>query len=180
MRPPFSFPRKKTGVARPKERRFPLRASSSKKCGACRLHCLRGSIATLAANGFAIRFASAPTIRCRSANLSQVQPNHHLPMVRISRRASAMPPWQAEARLMKSEVDGNCVRLPIRRQSDSEDRSKPSRLDTKLGRHFHSGGIKVVQNRGCQSDAFLLDGHTARFLSTERKWGVWCCGAHAA
>ena len=32
MRPPFSFPRKKTGVARPKERRFPLQASSSKRC----------------------------------------------------------------------------------------------------------------------------------------------------
>ena len=39
MRPPFSFPRKKTGVARPKERRFPLQASSSKSCNACRLHC---------------------------------------------------------------------------------------------------------------------------------------------
>ena len=38
MRPPFSFPRKKTGVARPKERRFPLQASSSKSCNACRLH----------------------------------------------------------------------------------------------------------------------------------------------
>ena len=53
MRPPFSFPRKKTGVARPKERRFPLQASSSKSCNACRLHCpVRG----VAAVGVAIRF----------------------------------------------------------------------------------------------------------------------------
>ena len=53
MRPPFSFPRKKTDVARPKERRFPLQASSSKSCNACRLHCpVRG----VAAVGVAIRF----------------------------------------------------------------------------------------------------------------------------
>ena len=32
----------------------------------------------------------------------------------------------------------------------------------------------------CSVGTFLLDGHTARFLSWERKWGVWCCGAHAA
>ena len=94
--------------------------------------------------------------------------------------SAAKPPRQTIASLYKSKVGGNCVRLPNRRQSDSEDRSKPSRLDTKLGRHFHSGGIKVVQNRGCQSNAFLLDGHTARFLSRERKWGVWSCRPQAA
>ena len=32
---------------------------------------------------------------------------------------------------------------------------------------LHSGGIKVVRARDCQSNAFLLDGHTARFLSRE-------------
>ena len=44
MRPPFSFPRKKTGVARPKERRSPLQASSSKSCNACRIGCLPSSV----------------------------------------------------------------------------------------------------------------------------------------
>ena len=29
-------------------------------------------------------------------------------------------------------------------------------------------------------NAFLLDGHTARFLSRERKWGVWSCRPQAA
>ena len=48
MRPPFSFPRKKTGVARPKERRFPLQASSSKSCNACRLHYPARGVAALA------------------------------------------------------------------------------------------------------------------------------------
>ena len=47
-----------------------------------------------------------------------------------------MPPWQATTELIKSKVDGNCVRPPIRRQSDSEDRRESNRLDTKQGRHL--------------------------------------------
>ena len=53
MRPPFSFPRKKTGVARPKERRFPLQASSSKSCNACQLLLPARGVAAV---GVAIRF----------------------------------------------------------------------------------------------------------------------------
>ena len=72
--------------------------------------CLRGGIASLAANGSARRFASAPIIRCcaavggsaalrmrhtpcgcRSAYLVGVQPNFRLPPVSTMRRASAMP-----------------------------------------------------------------------------------------
>ena len=103
MRPPFSFPRKKTGVARPKERRFPLQASSSKSCYACRLLLPARGVAAV---GVAIRFASASTIRCcaavggsaalrmrhtpcgcRSACLVVVQPNFRLPPVSTMRRA---------------------------------------------------------------------------------------------
>ena len=88
---------------------------------------LRGSIASLAANGSARRFASASIIRCRSADLAEVHPNHRLPImhtVSIVRTAAsaAMPPRQAIAKSIKSEVDGDCLRLPNRRQSDSEDR----------------------------------------------------------
>ena len=37
--PPIFFPEKENGRCdRPKERRFPLQASSSKSCNACRLH----------------------------------------------------------------------------------------------------------------------------------------------
>ena len=39
---------------------------------------LRGGIASLAAIGGAIRFASASITRCRSADLVAVQPNHRL------------------------------------------------------------------------------------------------------
>ena len=114
MRPPFSFPRKKTGVARPKERRFPLQASSSKSCNACRLHCpVRG----VAAVGVAIRFAPAPTIRCcaavggfaalrmrytpcgcRSASLVVVPPNHRLTGYPSMRRAQQCRIRQAVCR----------------------------------------------------------------------------------
>ena len=41
--------------------------------------------------------------------------------------SAAKPPRQTIASLYKSKVGGNCVRLTNRRQSDSEDRSKPSR-----------------------------------------------------
>ena len=63
MRPPFSFPRKKTGVARPKERRFPLQASSSKSCNACRLHCPdRGVAAFGVARRFGLLLLSAAAL----------------------------------------------------------------------------------------------------------------------
>ena len=41
--------------------------------------------------------------------------------------SAAKPPRQTIASLYKPKVGGNCVRLTNRRQSDSEDRSKPSR-----------------------------------------------------
>ena len=52
--PPIFFPEKENGRCdRPKERRFPLRASSSKKCGACRLLLPARGVAAL---GIGIRF----------------------------------------------------------------------------------------------------------------------------
>ena len=94
MRPPFSFPRKKTGVARPKGQAVPIASEQLEE-----LQCL--PIALLIARrcrvSIARRFASAPIIRCcaavggsaalrmrhtpcgcRSAHLVGVQPNHRL------------------------------------------------------------------------------------------------------
>ena len=79
-----------------------------------------------------------------------------------------MLPWQAKTKQRKSEVGGNCVRVANRRQSDSEDRRWSSRLDTLLGRHSHSGGIKVIQARDCQSKAFLLGFQRGYSLSRKR------------
>ena len=53
----------------------------------------------------------------------------------VTAASAAMPPWQATAKLIKSEVDGNCVRLTTRRQSGSGDRRKSNRLDSTSGRH---------------------------------------------
>ena len=121
--PPIFFPEKENGRCdRPKERRFPLRASSSKKCGACRLHCLRGGIASLAANGPAKRFASASIIRCRSAHLVGVRSNSRLPPVSTMRRAkqcryfaSSLPPSKRHSRL--TIVRRGCKTVTIRRDS---------------------------------------------------------------
>ena len=44
--------------------------------------------------------------------------------------SAAKPPRQTIESLYKSKVDGDCVRLTNRRQSDSEDRSKSNRLAT--------------------------------------------------
>ena len=70
-----------------------------------------------------------------------VQPNHllsaiHIVLVMRTAASEAMPPWQAIASLCKSEVDGDCVRLTTRRQSDSEDRRKSNRIDTSSSRHL--------------------------------------------
>ena len=60
-----------------------------------------------------------------------------------------MPLWQARARLIKSVVDGDCVRLTSRRQSDSEDRRKPNRLDTKNSRHPIRQALQLFKLLAC-------------------------------
>ena len=81
----YSLSRKRiTPFKSPKRKVLTLQASSSKSCDACRLHFpARG----IAAFSVAIRFASAPIIRCRSAHLVEVQPNFRLPPVSTMRRA---------------------------------------------------------------------------------------------
>ena len=165
MRPPFSFPRKKTGVARPKERRFPLQASSSKSCNACRLLLPARGVAAFEA---AIRFASAPIIRCcaavggsaalrmrhtpcgcRSAHLVGVRSNFRLPPVPSMRRAQqcryfarSLPPRKRHSRL--TTVRRGCCQITIRRDSwrshvhrtHTAQRVQPFKLQTR------NGGVK--------------------------------------
>ena len=75
-----------------------------------------------------------------SAHLVEVQTNLLLPTmhtVSIMRTAAseAMPLRQAIPGLIESEVERSYVRVMNRRQSDSEDRSKPSRVEPSHGRH---------------------------------------------
>ena len=91
----------------------PLQASSSKRCGACRLHFPARGVAAL---GVAIRLASAPTTcccaavggsaalrmrhtpcGCRSACLVEVQTNFRLLQVSSMRRALAMPLFRTQS-----------------------------------------------------------------------------------
>ena len=102
----------------------------------------------------AIRFASAPTIRCRSAHLVEVQTNLLLPTmhtVSIMRTAAseAMPLRQAIPGLIESEVERSYVRVMNRRQSDSEDRSKSNRLDIKQGRHLIRQALQFFELLAC-------------------------------
>ena len=88
-----------------------------------------------------------------SAHLVEVQTNLLLPTmhtVSIMRTAAseAMPLRQAIPGLIESEVERSYVRVMNRRQSDSEDRSKPSRLDTTPGRHLIPQAAQLFK---CQS-----------------------------
>ena len=128
----YSLSRKRiTPFKSPKRKVLTLQASSSKSCDACRLHFpARG----IAAFSVAIRFASAPTIRCcaavggsaalrmrhtpcgcRSAHLVEVQPNFRLPPVPTMRRASAMPLFrtQSAAVLTSHAPHGSRARLRV-------------------------------------------------------------------
>ena len=80
-----------------------------------------------------------------------------------------MPPRQAIANLYKSKVGGNCVRLPNRRQSDSEDRSKPSRLDTTPGRHLIPQAAQLFKCQSANAKPFSW-GSKGAILFCEREW----------
>ena len=69
--------------------------------------------------------------------------------------SAAKPPRQTIASLYKSKVGGNCVRLTNRRQSDSEDRSKPSRLDTKKSRHPIPQAAQLFELLACNTNLSL-------------------------
>ena len=108
------FGKRITPFKSPKRKVLTLQASSSKSCDACRLHFpARG----IAAFSVAIRFASAPTIRCcaavggsdalrmrhtpcgcRSAYLVGVRTNFRLPPVSTMRRAQQCRIRQAVCR----------------------------------------------------------------------------------
>ena len=79
-------------------------------------------------------------------------------------RKAAEPPTAAQQRMIEAEA------------------SRIAMLNAALPR----AGIPIPEAKGlfkpetANLNAFLLDGHTARFLSRERKWGVWSCRPQAA
>ena len=114
------------------------------------------------------------TTRCRSAHLVFVQPNHllsaiHIVLVMRTAASEAMPPWQAIASLCKSEVDGDCVRLTTRRQSDSEDRRKSNRLDTSSSRHLIAQRVQFFKLQSDNTKSFSW-GFKGDILFCEREY----------
>ena len=79
-------------------------------------------------------------------------------------RKAAEPPTAAQQRMIEAEA------------------SRIAMLNAALPR----AGIPILEAKGlfkpetANLNAFLLDGHTARFLSRERKWGVCSCRPQAA
>ena len=97
--PPFSFPRKKTGGVTVQKKGVRLAVSGLNKPFASGMRMpARGG----AAFSIAIRFASASTIRCRSAYLAIVQPNSRLPRHPSMRRAPAMPLFRTQSAAEKT------------------------------------------------------------------------------
>ena len=97
--PPFSFPRKKTGGVTVQKKGVRLAVSGLNKPFASGMRMpARGD----AAFSIAIRFASASTIRCRSAYLAIVQPNSRLPRHPSMRRAPAMPLFRTQSAAEKT------------------------------------------------------------------------------
>ena len=103
-----------------------------------------------------IRFASAPTIRSRSAHLVEVQTNlllatmHTVSIMRTA-ASEAMPLRQAIPGLIESEVERSYVRVINRRQSDSEDRSKSNRLAPKNSRHPIRQAPQLFKLQSCNA-----------------------------
>ena len=147
----FSFVKENSPLSIPQEKGFRLAVSISNDLFPSGMEMpARGD----AAFRVAIRFASAPTIRCRSAHLVEVQTNLLLPtMHTVSKMrtaaSEAMPLRQAIPGLIESEVERSYVRVTNRRQSDSEDRSKSNRLDTKQGRHLIRQALQFFELFAC-------------------------------
>ena len=83
--------------------------------------------------------------------------------------SAAKPPRQTIESLYKSKVDGDCVRLTNRRQSDSEDRSKPSRIATPPGRHPIRQAPQLFKLLACNVKTFLLGDQKGEVLFCERE-----------
>ena len=72
--------------------------------------------------------------------------------------------WAERQRMIEAEANRLAMLTRLRRAQGSA-----------IGKHCSSSSCSLAMG-----NAFLLDGHTARFLSRERKWGVCSCRPQAA
>ena len=166
IREGYLFFEKRYPSLAPSQRKFTLQASSSKSCNACRLHFPARGEAALSA---AIRLASAPIIRCRSAHLVEVRSNLRLPRHYSMRRAPAMPhsvrslpPRQRHSRL--TTVRRGCCQVATRRDSW---RSHVHRTHTAQRVQSFKLQTRNVRGQGAEPLAFSW-GSKGAILSRER------------
>ena len=178
----FSFAKENTPFGTPRERLRLVVSGLHKSFASGMGMPARGG----AALSVAIRFASAPTIRCcaavggfaalrmrhtpcgcRSAHLVEARSNFRLPPVPTMRRAPAMP--HSASSLPPSKRHS---RLTIVRRGCNRERLAEDSWRSHVHRTYIAQRVQLFKPQTANANAFLLDGHTARFLSTERKWGV--------
>ena len=63
-------------------------------------------------------------------------------------------------------------RLTIVRRGCNRERLAEDSWRSHVHRTYIAQRVQLFKPQTANANAFLLDGHTARFLSTERKWGV--------
>ena len=153
----------------PKRKGFDRQSRARKGFLPPECNCLRGGIADAHRHWFCYTTCLCFYYPLPLSNLVSVRCNRLLSKVRISRQAPTMLPWQAEANLHKSKVDGDCVRVTNRRQSDSEDRSKPSRIATPPGRHPIRQAPQLFKLLACNVKTFLLGDQKGEVLFCERE-----------
>ena len=150
MRPPFSFPRKKTGVARPKERRFPLQASSSKSCNACRIGYLPSSVSKRLDY-----LLSSLSLCLRFATLTQFPPTLDLYRFAIACRGG----FAGARRSTHYQDDMHCqmIRLHQNKMSRAaaDDRSRPNRI-AMLTRLRRAQGSAIGKHRTSPSCSLAM------------------------
>ena len=134
----------------------------------------------VAALGVARRFASAPTIRCRSASLAAVRPNHRLPVHPSMRRAqqcryfaSSLPPCYRHSRL-------TIVRRSCKRSRIAGVHGEAMYTALTLRSACSHSSYKLPMS-GVEGDSLRLSlGDSKGVFSSEREYPLWCRGAHAA
>ena len=154
QRGPFSFTKENGPLLIPQEKGFAIASEQLEE-----LQCLPIAlpIARRCRVSTARRFASAPTTRCRSAHLVEVEPNFRLPEHSTMRRAQqcryfarSLPPSKRHSRL--TTVRRGCCQVATRRDSW---RSHVHR--TYIAQRVQSFEIKAtnVRGRGVRPLAFL-------------------------
>jgi len=150
----FSFAKENIPFGTPRERLRLAVQSLNELCASGMRLPARG----VAALGVARRFASAPTIRCRSASLVAVQPNSRLPPVSINAASAAMPLFRTQSAAEQTSLAPHDSKARLRVVTSSRDswRSHVHRTHTAQRVQLFELQTGNVGGRGALPSSFLL------------------------